>query len=339
MAPRPRVLVCSPYFDASWRWFEHRFGDAVHWEFFSDFPRNIFERVVRRPNLRMIRCCRECAKALRDSPAAMLVTHDPRVTFWCAYFLAKYGVEVYHLAYSFNYPQLPRGLKRRMMARAFQHVDRFVVYSSMERTLYADYFGIPLDKIDVIHWGVGKPEVQSPDAPVESGDYICALGGNARDYPTLMAAMTKLPDIPLVAVLRPYNLKGLHVPPNVRTHSGIPYARAMNILQHARFMVLPLRGSEVPCGHVTLVAAMHLGKAMIITNSNGVADYIQHDVTGLTAPAFDPDALAAAIRELWDDPSRCARLGQNGRRFAQENCTEDRAYAYVRDLFAQRGLV
>ena len=44
----------------------------------------------------------------------------------------------------------------------------------------------------------------------------------------------------------------------MRLHVAIPYPRAMNILQHSRFMVLPLKGSAVPCGHVTLVAAMLL---------------------------------------------------------------------------------
>jgi glycosyltransferase involved in cell wall biosynthesis len=339
MADRPRIVCCSPQFDRSWRWLEHRFDGLFQWDFFQDFPRNIVERVVKRPNLRMMRCCLECARDLKRKPAAMLFSHDPRVTFWCAYFMEKLGVTVEHVAYSFNYPQLPRGLKRTMMTKAFRNVSRFVVYSSMERELYARYFGIPLEKIDVILWGVGKPPVETPDTPIEQGDYICALGGNARDYTTLMAAVAKVPEIPLVAVMRPHNLHGLDVPPNVRLHVAIPYPRAMNILQHSRFMVLPLKGSEVPCGHVTLVAAMHLGKTMIITNSNGVADYIQDDVNGVTCEAFSPDALAGAIRALWNDRDRCRRLEETGQRFADENCTEDKAYSYVHNLFAARGLL
>lgn len=339
MAVRPRIVSCSPHFDPEWRWLEHRFNGEFQWDFFQDTPKNVVERVVKRPNVRMIRCCRECARDLKENPTAILFSHDPRVTFWCAYFMEKFGVDVEHVAYSFNYPQLPRGIKRRMMTKAFQNVSRFVVYSSMERELYAEYFGIPIDRIDVILWGVGKPPVETPETPVEKGDYICALGGNARDYPTLMAAMAKLPDIPLVAVVRPHNLQGLDVPPNVRLHVAIPYPRAMNILQHSRFMVLPLKGSEVPCGHVTLVAAMHLGKTMIITNSAGVADYIHDDYNGVTAEAFSPDALAEAIEALWNDPDRIARLETNGRAFADENCTEDKAFGYVRDLLSARGLL
>ena len=339
MADRPRIVSCSPHFDPAWRWLEHRFDGECQWDFFQDTPKYVIERAIKRPNVRMIRCCLECARDLKRHSTAILFSHDPRVTFWCAYFMGKLGVDVEHVAYSFNYPQLPRGLKRRMMTKAFQRVSRFVVYSSMERELSAEYFGIPIDRIDVILWGVGKPPVETPGTPVESGDYICALGGNARDYPTLMAAMAKIPEIPLVAVVRPHNLHGLDVPPNVWLNVAIPYPRAMNILQHSRFMVLPLKGSEVPCGHVTLVAAMHLGKTMIITNSAGVADYIEHDSNAVTAEAFSPDALADAIRALWNDPDRVARLEANGRRFADENCTEDKAYGYVRGLLQARGLL
>jgi glycosyltransferase involved in cell wall biosynthesis len=84
---------------------------------------------------------------------------------------------------------------------------------------------------------------------------------------------------------------------------------------------------------------MHLGKTMIITNSNGVADYIQDDVNGVTCEAFSPDALAGAIRALWNDRDRCRRLEETGQRFADENCTEDKAYSYVHNLFAARGLL
>ena len=68
------------------------------------------------------------------------------------------------------------------MASTFTQVDRFVTYSTLERSLYADYFGIDPARIDVVLWGVGQPPVDSSKAPLEPGDYICALGGNARDY-------------------------------------------------------------------------------------------------------------------------------------------------------------
>jgi glycosyltransferase involved in cell wall biosynthesis len=250
-----------------------------------------------------------------------------------------FGFKTEHIAYSFNFPELPQGLKKRWMKWALSSsISRFIVYSKIEKQLYSNFFDIPTERFDVVLWSVNTPTAK-PDAPLVTGDYICAIGGNARDYPTLMAAMAKLPDIPIVVIVRPNNLNNLVIPSNVNVQVNLPIAQAMNILKYSRFMVLPLKGSDVPCGHVTLVAAMHLAKAFIITNSVGVSDYVFHDVNALTCEPFDSAALASTIRSLWDDSDKCQRLGENGLRFAEEYCSEQSACDHLQMLLDKRGLL
>ena len=109
---------------------------------------------------------------------------------------------------------------------------------------------------------------------------------------------------------------------------NIPLEQAMNILQHSRFTIVPLRDSEVPCGHVTIVAAMHLQKAIIASASSGIADYVVNEETGLTVPAGNSNALSIAIEHLWSDPARAARLGASAQSFASRECSETAAVAY-----------
>ncbi len=141
-----------------------------------------------------------------------------------------------------------------------------------------------------------------------------------------------------MAVLRPENVAGLTVPPNVRIHFNIPRGQAGNILAFSRFMVLPLAGSEVPCGHVTLVAAMYLKKAMIITNSKGVSDYVEDGVNSLLVPVADVEALAMRIRELWNAPARAEQMGIAGCEFATKNCSEEQTIDHVRRILHEFGL-
>jgi glycosyltransferase involved in cell wall biosynthesis len=150
--------------------------------------------------------------------------------------------------------------------------------------------------------------------------------------------MAQVPRIRLVAVLRPENVAGLEVPPNVRLHFNLPIGRTNNILAFSRFMVLPLAGSQVPCGHVTLVAAMHLKKAMIISNSQGVSDYVQDGVNSLLVPVGDATALASRIRELWNDPGRCERMAAAGQGFAAVNCSEEPIVNHLRRVLLDFGL-
>jgi glycosyltransferase involved in cell wall biosynthesis len=334
---RPLVVCTTRIPDPAWRWFAPVF-DRVRWEFFGLMPRNWLERKIRRPALASWRSCWNSIRTAHRQQAALLISHDARVTFRCASAARLQRVRIPHVAWGFNFTTLPRGLQRRLMARALRSVDRFITYSTMERAVYADYFGIEAAKIDVVLWGVGQPLVEPAETPLEQGDYICALGGNARDYRALFTAMASLPEIPLVAVLRPENLAGLEVPPNVRLHFNLPLGNANNILGFSRFMVLPLAGSDVPCGHVTLVAAMLLKKAMIISNSTGVSDYVEEGVSSLLVPVGDSSALASRIRELWNDPARAEQIGAAGYAFASANCSEATVISHLRQVMTEFGL-
>ncbi len=171
----------------------------------------------------------------------------------------------------------------------------------MERQLYSQVFGIPPECFDVIPWGYSPTAIATP-APAEAGGDVCAIGGNARDYRTLFEVATRLPQIRSVVVPRPADVRGLSVPSNVAAKVNIPFDAAMNILQYSRFIVLPLIGTEVPCGHVTIVCALQLGKAYVITDSAGIRDYAKDQVNALTVKYGSVVELSAAIVRLWSDP-------------------------------------
>ena len=167
---------------------------------------------------------------------------------------------------------------------------------------------------------------------------MCALGGNSRDYRTFIESVKRLPEVTVVMVVRPENIVGLDLPPNVRVMTNIPFAQAMNILAFSRFMALPLDGADVPCGHVTLVNAMHLGKAFAITRSAGIADYIREGENALMFSAKSVDGMTDVLRRIWNDPELCARLGSAGRAFAAEHCTESHTLSAVTTIFRQLGV-
>jgi glycosyltransferase involved in cell wall biosynthesis len=242
------------------------------------------------------------------------------------------------MGFSFNFTQLPTSFKRRIFERMLKRADRLVVFSRFERDLYARTFRLSLDRIDFLPWAVNPPTVEAPDVPLEYGHYVCAIGGNARDYATLMEAATRLPQVHFVLVVRPDSLRGLSIPANVTVHVNLPFSKTMNILAFADFMVLPLLHSEVPCGHVTLVAAMHLGKAFVITKSVGVKDYVNVEENALQVEAGSATELATAVERLWDDAALRTRLGENGRVFATRYCTERQTVDYFRKWLSSIGL-
>jgi glycosyltransferase involved in cell wall biosynthesis len=334
-----RVVVCSEIADPRWRWLEPNFRDSgLKFEFAWCVPRNAVERTAR-VNLARLRGSFEAVRLARRSKASALVAHGPTMAVWCALFARALGLNIPILAHSFNFTALPSPAKRRVFSFALSQIDTFVVFSTAERDLYARAFALPADRFDVVRWAVRPPEVDSSEGPLEKGEYVSAIGGNARDYRTLVAAAHRLPDMRFVFVVRPDNLSGLDLPPNVTVHTNLPFGQAMNVLAYSRFMVLPLVNSEVPCGHVTLVAAMHLGKAFVITDSSGVSDYVRDGENALTVAAGSVQSLVAATKKLWDDRDLCSELATNGQRFAAQECTEERAVDHFRRWLESQHLV
>lgn len=319
---------------------ERFLGDEFKWTHVSATApiENAILSRIRKPDMKRILGCRKAAQIAKRESVDLVVTHDPRVTFPTEHFLRWNGYRGPHLAYSFNYPWLPAGFKRWAHNKAFETVTRFVVYSTLERQVYHQSFGIPLEKLDFVHWGVNPPP---PDdtKPIINGDYVCALGENSRDYATLIAAMRRLPHIKLVMVVRPHNLVGLDIPANVQVLTNIPLKDATNVLRHCRFMALPLNGPDVPCGHVTLVNAMHLGKAFAITRSSGVVDYVRDGENAIMCTHGSVDEMTGAIERLWQDTDLRLQMGEQGRLFASEYCSENRIISNFHRLLVDLGVV
>jgi glycosyltransferase involved in cell wall biosynthesis len=334
----PLVVCCSEIDDPNWRWLEPALGDMCHFHFVRCVPRNVLEKKLRVLNLSRIRGCFETVMLARRMHADVVVTHGPTLAAWCSIFGFVFSLKGTILAHSFNFTELPNLLKRFIFSIAFKRVDRFVVFSNAEKTVYAEAFSLPEGRFEFVHWGVRPPNVIGP-SPLTRGNYVSAIGGNARDYTTLISAARQLPDIPFVLVVRPFSLAGIDPPPNVTVHINLSVEASMNILCYSRFMVLPLVSSVVPCGHVTIVAAMHLGKAMAVTASLGVSDYVKHGENSLLVPPVDINSLVQAIRDLWSDSELCTRLGESGQRFALQECTEDRIADHFRRWLLELGTV
>jgi glycosyltransferase involved in cell wall biosynthesis len=80
------------------------------------------------------------------------------------------------------------------------------------------------------------------------------------------------------------------------------------------FDILVLPSLNEGMGRV-LVEAMAAGKPVVASNVGGIPDLVKHGYNGLLVPPGDQKALAAAIKELINDPEKARLMGQRGRDF------------------------
>jgi glycosyltransferase involved in cell wall biosynthesis len=83
--------------------------------------------------------------------------------------------------------------------------------------------------------------------------------------------------------------------------------------------VVPLLAADFQAGVTALLEAMAMGKAVVVTATEGLRHLVEHGVTGVTVPAEDPDALRDALSALLDHPRERARLGANARSAVEQD--------------------
>lgn len=332
----PCIVCCTPT-AKSWQFQLHELDDkSRQWYFCDAEPISLLEQLIRRPNLALIRASWQAIQLVKRSRADLLVTSNPDITLWCALFASLQNIRVDHVASSFYLPRLPRGIWGILAQLVYSTVDKFIVHSRAERQVYSDYFGIPMSRFEMQHWGGNTPS--QPTEPLEPGEYICAMSNQPQDYQTLAAAIASLPNIPLVLLLPQGKRLWADIPPNVTLRVGLSKAQQANILRHSRFLVLPARYPYTPCDHQTLVMAMQFGKAIVISDLPSVSDYAFHNSNAVVYQPADPPSLARTIEDLWKDVVKCEILGANGQEFAEAFCSQTATFEHFQELLLRRGL-
>lgn len=310
-----KIVVCSEIKNTSWRWIAHQFPDSYQWTFCrANHAGNSIATML-------FRVLASINAVIKARHADAIQSHGPYMAFYCALFLWLFRIKTPHVVYSFNFAELPTGFALKRMKFFLKNIDCLVVSSNMERALYAEYFNIAIEKIDFVRWGVSEPNFNLKQSIVNK-PYISTVGGNARDYTTFMAAMAELPDIDAIAVMRPQNLIDLDVPDNVQVLVDVPKDDALSVIKNSVLTVLPLSGTETPCGHVTIVVAMYLGVPIVVTNSSGVSDYIIDLETGIMCESKSVFSMKEAIIKLISDVELSNKIAVNADVFVHENCLE-----------------
>ncbi len=105
------------------------------------------------------------------------------------------------------------------------------------------------------------------------------------------------------------------------------------VFSQAHVVCLPsYYGEGIP---KVLVEAMACARAIITTDMPGCRELVEPGENGLLVPSRDAEALADALHQLLQDPSRCARMGQTGRQIAESEFASPRIISETLDIYAE----
>ena len=104
--------------------------------------------------------------------------------------------------------------------------------------------------------------------------------------------------------------------PGVMTLGRLPHEVLTEVRRRCLFAVQPSIGAET--FGIVILEAMAVGKAVIGSRIGGIPDVIAEGETGLLVPPGDSDALRDGMAQLLADPALRERMGQAGRRRADQ---------------------
>jgi hypothetical protein len=212
-------------------------------------------------------------------------------------------VKAPHIGFSFNFTDLPVGGDLQRLRPHIMRVNRLVVYSDYEARIYAEHFAMPLDRFRVVRWTQDPPPVARTGPRPFGGPYLCAVGGEGRDYRTLVEA-ARASGLPLAIIARPQSLAGLDLPDNVRSFSNLPLDVTWEMASNSAGVVVPLFDLTTRCGVLTIVSAAQLGLPTVTARTHTLAEYLDGHVAGLNYAPGDVEDCACAMRTLFDNAAR-----------------------------------
>jgi len=166
--------------------------------------------------------------------------------------------------------------------------------------------------------------------PLAAQDHIQSLGLSHRDYPTLLRAMRRLPDVTCHLRVGSAWVSGRagheneELPPNVVLQPFVQPHELRECYARSRFIVVPIRSStQWSAGCTSVQAAQAMGRAVIATAMPGLSEYLINGETGILVGIGDDQAMAEAIEYLWHNPQIAEQMGRRGREWLAANFSLD----------------
>ncbi len=210
--------------------------------------------------------------------------------------------------------------------QAHRGIDVVLVYADLQYRIASERLAIPQRLLAHVDFHADTEFFRPVAVEATQRPTVCAAGLEWRDYPTLIKAAARLPDIDFrLAAASPWSkhaneTEKTPLPGNVDSRR-YDYAALRDLYASSFAVAVPLYETDFQAGITSILEAMAMGKAVVVTRTAGQTDVIVDGVNGLVVPPGDPDAWVGALERLRDDPQLRETLGSNAREWVERNAS------------------
>lgn len=127
------------------------------------------------------------------------------------------------------------------------------------------------------------------------------------------------------------------IPNWVQLHRWIPHRELADMYRRAAVVIVPTMPNDHVSGMTVALEAMASGCPVGMCDTAGVEDYIVPGETGFVFRPGDVSTAAANVVRLLEDRTLQKRVGQNARRYVEQNHTSAATMRQLGDLLARAG--
>ena len=149
---------------------------------------------------------------------------------------------------------------------------------------------------------------------VKSENYIFSIGDDiGRDFPLLIKASAEI-GVDVSIRTKECNMPGGNLPKNVSLiKNRVSFQELKELYGKSSFVVIPLVNCQHASGVNSVIESMAMGKATIVSASDGIKDYVINNETGLLVEPGNKKQLINTMKHLIETPEETARIGRNAR--------------------------
>jgi glycosyltransferase involved in cell wall biosynthesis len=215
------------------------------------------------------------------------------------------------------------------MLQLLDEPERIIVHARSFRDYLESEFGLPATKVIFIPYCAVDQRFYRPKADI-GGGWILSVGeARGRDYATLLEATLDVDAQVYIAASgrtyarekQPFAIEG--VPANVKIGGGHPPVELRAIYERSHFVVVPLYDVVFSAGVTTVLEAMAVGKAVIVSRSRGIVDYVIDGETGILVEPGNVAQLREAMKDLLANPDKARAMGERGRQRVEDELNLD----------------
>lgn len=234
------------------------------------------------------------------------------------------------VAFIFKYHRLRRSF--------YKQIDRYVCLNENQIQLLKDIRFDPakiIKKYNFVPDAQEKANTALPETLPSRYAVFYGRIGEEKGIRILQKIWEQLPDIPLVVMgggpMEEEFSQWAKTHPQVHNLGYTPHELCLSIVQGGEFVVFPSIWYE-GCSMVE-IEAQSLHKPLIATDLGFSVEAITDGYNGYKVPLGDVSAFAEKIRQLWNQPDLCKKMGENARQDYEEKYTPEDNYRQLIDIY------